>query len=525
MVKKLYVSILLTLLILSGSTQAQAQDSSLLPFLDLDKNMQMFREAVAIADLDSFFENAGTYTILVPLDDAFAKMPAGAFDTLKQNTTHMRQLVLSHVILHVVSADQLANTPSLKTAAGMQFPVTVGEETIIINQNAQVEEADVAAAYSLVHKIDTVLIPPNLQQVIQAPPQTDSSASLTGTDGTVAEQVEEIATPEPTATPEPEFGVPPLPTFVLLTVPVLNPAYLSGGNLPYWSGVQSNSTSCKGMSWVLYRNVDGVVQVGADAKTNPYRGDTHCSESLPLLCLKRDGSTPPPSSSGYNYSRGWAAGEAKITAPLSGEKLSSLPEANRACTEVFGSGWRMAEFHDGDNGNGGWRFWAYGGLPLRTRFWVYIDDQFANPWNSYQPRAGSPSVGSGSILREPAQNPAYKPGAYLTREEGVRAGGCRGTTWTLLKQDEGVSLVGGDSRTNPYRGDASCQQQHPVLCIKVDGFGPPPNRGGNLYSVNWSGAQIKATSPVGGGQLNSRAKAAQLCSSTFRRGLAYGLYA
>jgi hypothetical protein len=38
----------------------------------------------------------------------------------------------------------------------------------------------------------------------------------------------------------------------------------------------------------------------------------------------------------------------------------------------------MAEFHDG----WGWGFWAKGNIESDQRFWVYINDQQANCWNS-----------------------------------------------------------------------------------------------------------------------------------------------
>ena len=51
---------------------------------------------------------------------------------------------------------------------------------------------------------------------------------------------------------------------------------------------------------------------------------------------------------------------------------------NGFCVAFFGTGWRAAEFHDG----WGWKFGAYGHVRSDIRFWVYINDQNANCWNS-----------------------------------------------------------------------------------------------------------------------------------------------
>ena len=275
------------------------------------------------------------------------------------------------------------------------------------------------------------------------------------------------------------------------------------------------------MTWVTLKNVNGVALVGADAKTNPYRGDTYCSEQLPVLCFFRDYSAHPTPEPPYlRYDRQWAGGRVRITAPISGERLTSSSVGNQLCADTFGQGWRMGEFHDGYLGNGGWQFWAYGGMALDTRFWVHIDDQFANPWNSIVPRATTPPPASSSEVTSPYQNPAYTGPGYMPRSvgESINQGDCRGMTWTLLKQNGNVALIGADSRSNPYRGDTVCEETLPVLCIRVDGFAPPPNVGGDLFNINWTGGQVRASSPINGAQLNSRAQATSWCTRSFGNG-------
>ena len=46
------------------------------------------------------------------------------------------------------------------------------------------------------------------------------------------------------------------------------------------------------MTMVIHRQMDGMVQVGADRITNPYRGDTNCDQRLPVLCTFVGGVSP-----------------------------------------------------------------------------------------------------------------------------------------------------------------------------------------------------------------------------------------
>jgi hypothetical protein len=138
--------------------------------------------------------------------------------------------------------------------------------------------------------------------------------------------------------------------------------------------------NCKGMTWIVKNHFGQFVRVGNDKFTNPYHGDTSCGRKLPILAVKVTGAARPDLEGiKYDYYQGWCWGYLKLTPPVSGRRLTSLVEANRIIREYLGAGWRMAEHHDG---GGGWSFWGYGFIPGNTRFWVYINDQRANPWNS-----------------------------------------------------------------------------------------------------------------------------------------------
>jgi hypothetical protein len=53
--------------------------------------------------------------------------------------------------------------------------------------------------------------------------------------------------------------------------------------------------------------------------------------------------------------------------------------AHSICSEEFGTGWRMAEFHDGVGS--GWDYYAYGDIQATSRSWTQINDQPANCWD------------------------------------------------------------------------------------------------------------------------------------------------
>lgn len=142
----------------------------------------------------------------------------------------------------------------------------------------------------------------------------------------------------------------------------------------------------KGMTWTKlgHSSAFGIDQVGCNGGAvdgcNPYQGDTNCKNILPVLCVKNDGSPRPPyTATPSEFYDGWLGGQITTTLPILGDALRSRSVGDKLCSSSFGSGWRMAEFHD--NPSGGWGFRAYGNVRSSQHYWVAINDQPANCWN------------------------------------------------------------------------------------------------------------------------------------------------
>ena len=112
---------------------------------------------------------------------------------------------------------------------------------------------------------------------------------------------------------------------------------------------------------------------------NPYKGDTSCRVVLPVLCFQGKGVPQPPESQAGQY-QGWSGGAIAATTPVMGAILTSEAAATARCEKELGQGWRMAEFHDA----GGWGMQGQSGVGLvpNTRYWVSINDQPGNCWDS-----------------------------------------------------------------------------------------------------------------------------------------------
>jgi hypothetical protein len=155
---------------------------------------------------------------------------------------------------------------------------------------------------------------------------------------------------------------------------------------PRYGSDEPIKAGARGLTWNNMRHeglADGYSAVGCHGKweCNAYQGNAACTESMPLLCIRKDSTiTAPPKTPELNVIYWtWASGEVKSVPGVSGTRLTSVNAANAICSNAFGEGWKMAEHHDG----WGWGFVAKGTLEIEQRFWVWINDQPANCWNSH----------------------------------------------------------------------------------------------------------------------------------------------
>jgi transforming growth factor-beta-induced protein len=152
--------ILLTSLCL---TSANAQPN----VVEIAANSQEFTTlvaAVTAADLATTLTSEGPFTIFAPSNSAFGRIDGNVLNTLlnEPGTPALKQILLHHVVLGNVTADQLQDQDVLTTAAGTTLTVTIVNGRVLID-DAAVTQANITGSNGVIHKIDRVILPPNSQ--------------------------------------------------------------------------------------------------------------------------------------------------------------------------------------------------------------------------------------------------------------------------------------------------------------------------------------------------------------------------
>lgn len=125
----------------------------------LDSELTSLVAALVEADLVGALDTAGPYTVLAPTNAAFEALGDVSLDK------HTLQNILSyHVIPGSVFAKTVVTLKSATTLNGQSVPIEVRENGDVFVGDAKVIATDITASNGVIHKIDAVLIPPEMDE-------------------------------------------------------------------------------------------------------------------------------------------------------------------------------------------------------------------------------------------------------------------------------------------------------------------------------------------------------------------------
>ncbi len=137
----------------------------------LDKNSR-FIQAAKAAGLDATIAGPGPYTVFVPDDAAFNKLPQGTFDNwLKpESRTELTRVLTYHILPGTVLAEDIGKAidngngkAELATVGGQILTATREGDKIVLADGAggkaTIAKADETLANGVVQRVDTVLMP------------------------------------------------------------------------------------------------------------------------------------------------------------------------------------------------------------------------------------------------------------------------------------------------------------------------------------------------------------------------------
>jgi uncharacterized surface protein with fasciclin (FAS1) repeats len=117
--------------------------------------------ALTQGDLIETLEGVGPFTLVVPTDEAFAKIPAGEPKKLLSNKEQLNKVPLFHVVSGQLPASGVVERARAGTVEGHDFRIRTEDGAVSVN-GVKVVQADMTGTNGVIREIDKVIMPAEL---------------------------------------------------------------------------------------------------------------------------------------------------------------------------------------------------------------------------------------------------------------------------------------------------------------------------------------------------------------------------
>ncbi|NEX61817.1 fasciclin domain-containing protein [Noviherbaspirillum galbum] len=141
---------------LSTATNAGAAD--IVDTASATSTFKTFLAAAKTAGLTDTLKSGGPYTVFVPANSAFDKLPVDTREALMHDKAKLAQIIAYHVIPGKVLVSDV-KPGKVKTMEGDPVVLKSDNGKITLNDEANITQSDIQADNGVIHEIDTVIMP------------------------------------------------------------------------------------------------------------------------------------------------------------------------------------------------------------------------------------------------------------------------------------------------------------------------------------------------------------------------------
>lgn len=140
-------------------TPAYASDKSLSDVLSGAGIFSTFEQALEQAKMQAELDGSGSYTVLVPTNDAFAKMPQDQLQAIMNDPEALARLISNHVIPgRVTATEMLQQATSPIRNLNNQSAVGIDDRGHLAVNGAEIVRPNIFTRNGVVHVVDRVIL-------------------------------------------------------------------------------------------------------------------------------------------------------------------------------------------------------------------------------------------------------------------------------------------------------------------------------------------------------------------------------
>lgn len=148
--------------------ETQAEAGNIVEVASGDETFSTLVTAVSAAGLaETLSDSSASYTVFAPTDEAFNQLPEGTLEYLLQpeNKEVLQRVLSYHVLPQEVTSSEISGGEVETLDGGLVTEIT--EEGVVIN-NASVVTPDIEASNGVIHAVNRVLLPADLQSTLSS---------------------------------------------------------------------------------------------------------------------------------------------------------------------------------------------------------------------------------------------------------------------------------------------------------------------------------------------------------------------
>jgi len=145
-----------------ASSEAAATPGDIIDIASTTEGFSTLAAAVTAAGLVDTLKGTGPFTVFAPTDAAFAALPAGVLDALlkPENKDALVKILTYHVVAGAVMSGDFTDG-QVATLEGQKVILSTNNGNYYVEAGTVVQ-ADVVGSNGVIHAIDVVLLPPDV---------------------------------------------------------------------------------------------------------------------------------------------------------------------------------------------------------------------------------------------------------------------------------------------------------------------------------------------------------------------------
>jgi uncharacterized C2H2 Zn-finger protein len=123
---------------------------------------RMFVSAIQATELVDLLRGDGSFTVFAPNDEAFSKLPEGAFDDLQKNPPQLAAVLMYHIVAGKHTIKEISKMDTIKTIQGQEVKIDAHQWHLHVNpkiNDANITNPNLKTDNGIIHVLDRVLMP------------------------------------------------------------------------------------------------------------------------------------------------------------------------------------------------------------------------------------------------------------------------------------------------------------------------------------------------------------------------------